>query len=239
MKVVATAGWSLPRLVASSFPGEGTQLARYARVFGGVEINTSAYRDHTPEAYANWARQTPRGFRFAVKLPQEITHDSRLRGTRRPLQRFIASLSGLGSRLGPLVVQLPPSFEYDPRVARGFFALLREMHDGLAGCEPRHPSWFESPAEQLLVKYRIARIAADPAVVAAAAKPGGWPGLVYYRLHGSPRKYWSIYEEARVQQWSQALSALPRRTRAWCVLDNTAGGGAAGNALQMQRELEG
>jgi len=237
MTVVATAGWSVPRLVASSFPGEGTQLARYARIFSGVEINTSAYRDHTPEAYANWAKQTPRGFRFAVKLPQQITHDARLRGTRRALQAFLASLSGLGSRLGPLVVQLPPSLDYDTRVARTFFSLLREAHDGPVGCEPRHPGWFHSAAEQLLVKYRIARIAADPAVVPAAATPGGWPGLVYYRLHGSPRKYWSIYDEARVLEWSQALSALPRRTRAWCVFDNTAGSGAAGNALQMQREL--
>jgi len=235
--IVGTAGWSIPRLVAASFPGDGTQLQRYARVLPGAEINTSAYRDHTAAAYANWARQTPRRFRFAVKLPQQITHETHLRGARRPLEAFLHELSGLGSRLGPLVVQLPPSLAFDARVARRFFTLLRERHQGDVACEPRHPSWFDPVAEAMLVGHRVARIAADPAVVPAAARPGGWAGLVYFRLHGSPRKYWSIYEAERVDEWAKQLDSLPRRTRAWCIFDNTAASGAAGNALQLQAAL--
>ncbi|MET0292471.1 MAG: DUF72 domain-containing protein [Steroidobacteraceae bacterium] len=233
---VGTAGWSLPRLVASSFPGDGSQLARYARVFAGVEINTSAYRDHSADTYAGWARQTPRGFRFAVKLPQRITHENRLRASRKPLESFLTPLAGLGSRLGPLVVQLPPSLPFEKRVARTFFELLRERHAGPVGCEPRHPSWFDETANDLLISYRIARIAADPAVVLAAATPGGWPDLVYYRLHGSPRKYWSVYEDLRVDAWTRELASYSAG-EAWCVFDNTAGGGAAGNALRMNSEL--
>jgi uncharacterized protein YecE (DUF72 family) len=76
-------------------------------------------------------------------------------------------------------------------------------------------------------------------VVPAAAQPGGWPGIVYYRLHGSPRKYWSIYELERVAQWAHTLKAVPRGVLAWCVFDNTAGGGAACNALQMLKMLGG
>lgn len=237
MIVVGTAGWSIPRLVAASFPGEGTQLQRYARLLGGVEINSSAYRAHSAASYAGWARQTPRGFRFAVKLPQSITHDARLRGTRRALDAFLDSLTGLGSRLGPLVVQLPPSSGFEPRVAKAFFSLLRLRHEGDVACEPRHPSWFDDKANALLISYRIARIAADPAVVPEAAIPGGWPGLVYYRLHGSPRKYWSIYEPDRVAEWARELASLPRANRAWCVFDNTAASGAAGNALQLVEAL--
>lgn len=237
MIIVATAGWSIPRLVAGSFAGEGTHLQRYSRVLRGVEIDTSAYRDHAATSYANWARQSPRGFRFAVKLPQAITHEARLRGSRRLLDSFLGAVSGLGARLGPLIVQLPPSLAFEARVARRFFALLRERHAGDVACEPRHASWFEPRADALLVQQRIARIAADPAVVATAARPGGWPGLVYYRLHGSPRKYWSVYEPERVAQWTRELAALPRSTRAWCVFDNTAAGGAAGNALQMLEGL--
>lgn len=233
MIVIGTAGWSIPRACARRFPHAGTHLHRYALVLRGVEINSSFYRHHAIGTYAGWAQQTPRAFSFAVKLPQRITHDERLRAARRPLQDFLASLAGLGRRLGPLLVQLPASLAFDPRVARGFFALLRERHDGPVVCEPRHASWFETDANGLLLRHRIGRVAADPAVVPAAALPGGWPGVVYYRLHGSPRKYWSIYELERVAQWAQALRGLPRGTPAWCVFDNTAGGGAAGNALQM------
>jgi uncharacterized protein YecE (DUF72 family) len=238
MIVVATAGWSIPRTSAAQFAGDGTQLARYARVLRGTEINTSFYRGHAAQTYANWARQTPRGFRFAVKLPQRITHEDRLRRARTALHEFLRGVAGLGSRLGPLVVQLPPSLPYEPRVARSFFALLRSLHDDFVVCEPRHASWFESTADELMMRHRIARIAADPAIVPEAALPGGWPGIAYYRLHGSPRKYWSIYDPARIHHWTDQANALRRAVPGWFVFDNTASGGAAGNALQMQRELK-
>jgi len=235
--VVATAGWSIPRACAAHFRGEGTHLQRYSRVLRGAEIDTSFYRDHANGTYANWARQTPRGFRFAVKLPRQITHEGRLRAPRRLLVEFLARVAGLGRRLGPLVVQLPPSLDFEPRVARTFFTLLRQLHDGPVACEPRHASWFEDRPEALLRQHRIGRIAADPAVVPLAALPGGWPGIVYYRLHGSPRKYWSVYDLQQVNTWADQARSLPRGTLAWFVFDNTAASGAAGNALQMLRQL--
>jgi uncharacterized protein YecE (DUF72 family) len=233
MIVVATAGWSIPRQSGRRFPGDGSHLQRYATAMRGAEINSSFYRTHSRATYAHWASQTPRNFRFAVKLPAQITHDQRLRSARRLLQEFLGNVSGLASRLGPLVVQLPPSLSFELRVARGFFALLRDLHDGQVVCEPRHASWFDGRADAILRSHRIARIAADPAVVPAAGGPGGWDGIVYYRLHGSPRKYWSVYEKARLTQWAKELSSVPRHIPAWCVLDNTAGGGALENALQM------
>jgi uncharacterized protein YecE (DUF72 family) len=238
MIVIATAGWSIPRNCAARFPGEGTHLQRYAAAMPGVEINTSFYRDHGNETYARWAMQTPRTFRFSVKLPRHITHDQRLRNARQPLQEFLGRIRGLGRRLGPLIVQLPPSLSFEPRVARNFFALLKDRHEGVVVCEPRHPTWFGESAEALLRMHGIGRVAADPAVVPAAGRPGGWPGIVYYRLHGSPRKYWSIYQMEQLEQWARELASLPRRVPAWCVLDNTAGGGATGNALQMHAMLQ-
>lgn len=62
---------------------------------------------------------------------------------------------------------------------------------------------------------------------------------MYYRLHGSPRKYWSIYEPERLKRWAEELGALRRGTLVWCVFDNTAAGGAAGNALQLLAMLGG
>jgi uncharacterized protein YecE (DUF72 family) len=237
MIVIATAGWSIPRIVTAQFSGRGTHLQRYARALRGVEINSSFYREHSRETYAHWASLTPRTFKFAVKFPGLITHEHRLRRARRPLQEYLENVAGLGRRLGPLVVQLPPSLDFESRVARTFFGLLRECHDGPVVCEPRHPTWFTGAADELLRNHRIGRVAADPAVVPAAAQPGGWPGIVYRRLHGSPRKYWSIYDAHGLSHWAQELNALPRSTPAWCVFDNTAGAGAAGNALQMRKML--
>lgn len=236
--VVGTAGWSIPRACAGEFPSGETHLYRYARALRGVEINSSFHRSHSPATYARWARQTPRAFKFAVKLPRRITHDERLRAARRPLQEFLAEIGGLGGRLGPLLVQLPPSLNFEPRVARSFFGLLRGLHDGPVVCEPRHASWFEEPAEGLLVRHCVGRVASDPAVVPTAAVPGGWAGSVYYRLHGSPRRYWSTYAPAALGQWARALRVPPRGALVWCMLDNTAAGGAALNALQLRDMLE-
>lgn len=234
MIVVATAAWSIPRACARHFPGDGTHLQRYAKVLRGVEINSSFYREHAFETYQRWAKQTSRQFRFAVKMPRTITHDARLRGTRRELVSFLDGIRGLGSRLGPLLVQLPPSLRFERRVARTFFSLLRRLHKGPIVCEPRHRSWFEPGPEALLHQHRISRVAADPAPVAAAARTGGWPGLAYYRLHGSPRMYWSVYDKPRLTQWARDLAAHPRGTQVWCVFDNTAAGGATANALQLR-----
>ena len=233
MIVVGTAGWSLPRPAQAAFPTGGTHLSRYSRVLRGVEINSSFYRAHSRRTYEKWAAATPANFRFAVKIPKTITHVERLRRARRPLEQFLGEVAGLGGKLGPLLVQLPPSFAFEPRPAHTFLTLLSERHRGPVVWEPRHASWFTDRAEAFLVEHRVARVAADPVVVDVAAHPGGWRGSAYYRLHGSPSKYWSVYPPERVQAWAVELSRLPAGIDTWCVFDNTAGGGAIGNALQL------
>jgi uncharacterized protein YecE (DUF72 family) len=98
--------------------------------------------------------------------------------------------------------------------------------------EPRHPSWFEDDVDAFLAERRIARVAADPAVVPRAAEPGGWPELRYFRLHGSPVTYRSPYPP-------EVLDAVAARLRPgdWCVFDNTASGEALGNALDLLSRL--
>lgn len=231
MIYVGTAGWSLYK-AAEALPGDGTGLERYARVLRAVEINSSFYRSHARHTYARWAAATPRDFRFAVKVPQAITHEARLRRTRRALAIFLEEVRGLGQRLGPLLVQLPPSLPYEARVARSFFGLLRSLYDGAAVCEPRHASWFTARADAVLADHQVGRVAADPVTLPRAAEPGGWPGIVYYRLHGSPRRYWSVYDDAHLHPIADRLQGLARGTAAWCIFDNTAGGGALPNALR-------
>lgn len=228
---IGTAGWSIPRASGHRCEGEGTHLQRYARVFRCAEINSSFHRPHGATTYAKWAAATPADFRFAVKVPKRITHEQRLRRSRAALEQFLDETSGLGSKRGPLLVQLPPSLEFDARVAGRFFALMRSLHAGPIVCEPRHPSWFGS-AEALLVRYQAARVAADPPPAPGANTPGGWRGLTYFRLHGSPRTYWSSYSPAALDDIAQFMRQCSGER--WCVFDNTASGAALENAWQLQ-----
>jgi uncharacterized protein YecE (DUF72 family) len=244
MIAIGTAGWSLPRAAASEFPGEGSHLERYARVLQVTEINSSFHRPHARKVYERWAASTPPPFRFAVKLPRAITHDAKLRRARVLLEEFLEQAGGLGEKLGPLLVQLPPSLEFDARVARSFFDTLRVRHAGAVVCEPRHPTWFEARATDLLVDHRVGRVATDPSPVAEALHPGGWlrgtrrkPAVVYYRLHGSPRKYWSRYPAERLRVWADDLARHAVSADVWCIFDNTASGAAIENALEMSALL--
>jgi uncharacterized protein YecE (DUF72 family) len=174
----------------------------------------------------------PRGFRFAVKVPKVITHERGLTRAREPLGRFLDEIAGLGARLGPLLVQLPPSHAFDARRAGRFFELLRGRHAGAVVCEPRHATWTSRAAEALLVKFRIARVAADPPRAPGLETPGGWTGLTYYRWHGSPRAYFSPYSMEQLRPLAVQLSACAGD--AWCVFDNTGSGSAAGNAVDLR-----
>ena len=235
-----TAGWSLPAAWQPRFPAEGTHLDRYAAVLGAVEINSSFYRPHRERTYAKWAGATPPRFRFSVKVPKAITHTLRLRDADAALDEFLPGPLALGSRLGCLLVQLPPSLALSVSIADAFFAAFRARHDGAVACEPRHASWFGAEGDALLAAHRVARVAADPAKSDGAERPGGWPGLAYYRLHGSPRIYYSDYEPAYLEGIAAALAAhRAAGQEAWCIFDNTALGAATGNALTVATRLGG
>jgi uncharacterized protein YecE (DUF72 family) len=230
---IGCAGWSV---VAAHRPllGAGdSMLARYATRFDCVEINSSFYRSHQRDTYARWAASVPAAFRFTVKLPQAITHELALRRARIPLQRFLEEVAGLRSKLGGLLVQLPPSLPFDPRSANAFFKLLREQFDGPVACEPRHASWFTPARDEFCHRHRIARVAADPPRQPGGDLPAGdasqWR---YWRLHGSPVMYRSRYEDDVLQRLAAATRTAARRH--WIVFDNTASGHAANDAARLQ-----
>jgi uncharacterized protein YecE (DUF72 family) len=239
---VGTAGWSLRREHQHLFESGQTHLAGYATRLSGVEINSSFYRPHRPATYAKWAASMPPGFRFAVKVPRAITHEARLVGVEGLLAKFLSECSALDDKLGPLLIQLPPSLKFDAAIAGDFFTQLRAQTTSAAVIEPRHPGWFTEEAEALFHAFRIARVAVDPAPKNvsrdSASEPGGDRAVVYVRLHGSPRIYYSDYAR-------DALAAVATRLRAeqragsdvWCIFDNTALGHATENALALNALL--
>ncbi|HEV2567222.1 DUF72 domain-containing protein [Sphingomonas sp.] len=227
---IGTAGWAIPRQTAERFPAEGTTLERYAARFGCAEINSTFHRSHRASTFERWAASVPEGFRLSVKVPKTITHQAKLAGCGELVRAFLGEIAPLGDWRGPLLVQLPPSLAFDVEVAATFFAQLPRP----AVCEPRHASWFTEEADALLAGWEIGRAAADPQLHEGAARPGGWPGLAYFRLHGSPRTYWSSYEPDALLLWAERVRlAHANAGETWVIFDNTAGGAAAANALDL------
>ncbi len=234
---VGCAGWSLPRACAGEFPGPGTHLERYGRVLPAVEINTTFYRPHRPRTFERWAACVPVAFRFSLKAPREVTHLRRLQECDETLASFIEASAHLGERRGPVLVQLPPSLRCDEGVARPFFESLRRLHRGPVACEPRHPSWFASAADSMLAELEVARVAADPPRAEVDAEPGGWRALAYFRLHGSPRTYFSAYDDAFLDALAERVRRLSRAGEVWVIFDNTAAGAATANARSLMDRL--
>lgn len=231
---IGTAGWSIPRQIADQFPAEGSALERYASRFRVAEINSSFYRPHRPDTWTRWRDSTPEGFRFSVKLPKVVTHERKLADFEEPLAQFLGQVELLGDKLGVLLVQLPPKLAFDADTAGRFFAALAEASGAMVACEPRHASWFAEDADALLAGHRVARVAADPAICESARVPGGWNGLAYWRLHGSPRMYRSSYDD-RLGDYAAQIRAA--RGEAWCIFDNTASSAAASDALALMEML--
>ncbi|RWB26471.1 MAG: DUF72 domain-containing protein [Mesorhizobium sp.] len=231
---VGTAGWGIPSRYKDLFPRSGAHLERYSGRLAGVEINSSFYKPHRRETYERWTHSVPEDFRFCVKVPRTVTHKHRLADCEDLIEAFLGQAGGLGRKLAVLLVQLPPSLSFEPRVTEEFFGLLRKQTGSKIACEPRHASWFEQDADALLTGFRVARVAADPARVPAAATPSGWPGLVYFRLHGAPRIYYSDYDTDSLIAIRQRLDAASAAgAEAWCIFDNTVKGHALGNALAV------
>ncbi|WP_166211122.1 DUF72 domain-containing protein [Cognatiluteimonas telluris] len=235
---IGCASWSIPSRHRALFGSEGSHLARYATRFNVAEINSSFYRAHAAATYARWAASVPGDFRFSVKLPRAVTHDARLQGVGPLLSRFSDEVDGLQTRLGGVLVQLPPSLAFDARRADTFFAMLRRRFACGLACEPRHASWFEPRVAALWARYQVTRVAADPARLEAATVPAGAGHWRYWRWHGSPRMYYDSYGDARLQALAQGLLADAATGREpWCIFDNTAAGHAMGDAARLQGML--
>ena len=233
MHRTGTAGWSLP--IKPNEPG--SHLYHYSRTLGCVEVNSSFYRPHRASTWARWARETPADFRFSIKAPRTITHEAKLRNPEGLLKAFLEQIEPVQEKAGPILFQLPPSLAFDAGPAAEFLACLRMSYGGDAVLEPRHETWFTADVDDLLRKYNITRVAADPPKGSPrAAEPGGAMHLVYYRLHGSPRTYYSNYEDPFLSRLAAKVETLEN---AWIIFDNTALSHAYENALSFQKLLQG
>lgn len=231
---VGIAGWNNPPEQRIKRQVGQSHLAYYAKHFDCVEINTSFYRPHRNHTYERWRDATPESFRFAVKMPRSITHECALHGARGEIARFFAGIEGLRPKLAVILVQLPPSLQFDARSVRAFFKSVPRLPGTHLVCEPRHISWFSKSADAALRQAMVSRVAVDPARNEGASLPGGDHQLAYFRWHGSPKMYYSSYRADQLRSLAATIDDC-RSPETWCMFDNTARYAAWVNALSIQR----
>ena len=199
--LIGTSGYNYPEWRGSFYPpgfSATKMLPYYAEGFRTVEINYTFYRMPSAKTITGWDRETPAGFRFALKAPKRVTHVARLRNVDEPLRYFLDTARGLGPKLGPILFQLPPNFKKDLDRLGDLLAQLPA--DLRYAFEFRHPSWFADDV--------YARLGAVNAALCIADTGEGSPALVATADFGYLRLRDEGYTAADLEQWRDTVSRL-------------------------------
>ncbi len=152
---VGCSGWSYEDWVGPFYPKQAKPkdfLRLYSTAFDAVEIDSSFYRIPNQFMVSQWKKNTPDNFVFCPKFPKKMTHDFKLENAGSTVNFFYKTLAGLGDKLGPIVIQLPPSFKYEkgfPILEKFISSDLKTAHFRHA-VEFRHKSWFRDDVYNLL-----------------------------------------------------------------------------------------
>ena len=231
---VGTSGWQYAHWRGRFYPpGLATMhwLEHYARMFPTVEVNATFYRLPRRETVERWAVTVPRAFVLTLKASRYLTHIRRLRECREPIERMRSVFAGAGRHLGPVLFQLPPTFEADVGLLRSFLSELPP--DMRAAFEFRHPSWSVGPVTDLLDERRVALVHADrPGTRVEVPAVGGWS---YLRFHqGRPNA--PGYRRSKLADYADALvDVRPREVFAY--FNNDAAGAAPEDARTFMELL--
>jgi uncharacterized protein YecE (DUF72 family) len=237
---IGTSGWSYRHWEGVLYPHElppRQRLEHYLARYHTVELNASYYRWPSDSAFAYWRRRLPSGFVLAVKAPRGLTHQRRLYGPERWIERIRAGLAQLTSIRRILLVQLSPRFEID--LARLQYFLGQLPSDLHVAVEMRHPSWHQESVFRLLERYGAAYCvmsgAGLPCVLRATSR------IVYVRLHGPDRGtlYSGSYSEDDLRWWADRVREWEGQGREVFVYFNNDGGGNAVRNADRIRELLG
>jgi uncharacterized protein YecE (DUF72 family) len=239
---IGTSGWSYQHWSGLFYP-EGVKPAKYLEYyvtrFDCVELNASFYRLPAVKTVEGWARRTRASFRFCAKMNRLITHRKRLVEAAEPLQRFLALFDPLCDRLGPFLIQLPPSLRFDSRVAGAFLQLLashQNTHE--FALEARHESWFTFEALSLLEDHGVAAVIADSGGRFAETEALTSP-IVYLRFHGPSGLYSSPYSTEGLTTYARKITSwLSEGRQVWAFFNNDIDAHAVHNARELQALVE-
>ena len=267
---VGTSGWRYASWRGDFYPKglvQRRELSYLAQEVNTVELNGSFYSLQSPASYRRWHDETPDDFVFGVKGGRYLTHMLRLHDTGQALANFFASgVLVLGDKLGPVLWQLPESLEFDASALESFCsslptsmrqaAALATSHDAkvkhpevppvtherplLHALEPRHPSFQDARAVEILRRHNLALVLADSAErFPVFDEPTA--DFVYARLHGPERLYAGGYDRRALARWAGRIqrqrSAAGATRDAYVYFDNDADGRAPHDAVAMARLL--
>ncbi|REF37948.1 DUF72 domain-containing protein [Thermasporomyces composti] len=233
---VGTCGWNYRHWRGVFYPPEVPQrswLAYYAERFATVELDNSFYRLPAYETFARWRDQVPEDFVVALKASRYLTHIKRLRDPREPVERLVRHARGLGDRLGPILLQLPPTLRADA-------GLLAECLDAFpadvrVSVEPRHPSWWTSQVRRVLEDRQAALAWTDRLgrPLTPLWRTAGWG---YLRCHEGRAVPWPRYGQAALRAWIRRIAeAFEDAAEVFVYFNNDPGGAAVLDAVAFAR----
>lgn len=236
---VGTSGWQYDSwrdvLYPSGVP-KRRWLERYAETFSTVENNAAFYRLPKPETFAAWRERTPAGFVMAVKASRYLTHIRRLQDPAEPVSRFLGAASELGDRLGPVLLQLPPTMRVEP--ARLAECLARFGNKVRVAVEPRHDSWWTEEVRDVLATYGAALCWTD---VLGRPRTRLWrtTGWGYVRFHEGAAQPWPRYGDQALRSWVDRLAGTwDSAAEVFVYFNNDPGGAAVRDALRFAEIAE-
>jgi len=236
---IGTSGWAYKHWRGGVWYPEGLrqkdEFAYHTRQFDTVEINSTFYHLPPEATFAGWAEKSPPGFVFAVKFSRYLTHMKKLADPQEPLQLFLGRAAAMGEKLGPVLLQLPPSLQLDTGRLTALLALL--PGDRRFTFEFRHESWFCEDIYGLLRQHNAALTISDtpryPLVERVTAD------FVYVRLHGHERLYASNYSDEQLREWAgKMMRWMAQKRDVYAYFDNDAHGYAAWNARTLRGMVE-
>ena len=197
--VVGTSGWQYRDWRGLLYPPDLPQrdwLAYYAGQYATVENNSTFYRLPARDTFADWQARIPADFVMTVKASRYLTHVKRLRDPEEPVAKLMAAATGLGGRLGPVLLQLPPNLTADPGRLAACLAAFGPYRGVRLAVEPRHPSWWTGEVRQVLAEHGAALCWADQLgrPVTPLWRTAGWG---YLRFHQGAAQPWPRYGPAR------------------------------------------
>ena len=241
---IGTSGWSYNEWAGVFYPSSSTnKLSFYSKVFETVEVDSSFYGYPSKGIVQGWARYTHENFVFSVKLPQLITHEKKLdldRGVEADLIRFLSLLKPLiaTGKLGPVLVQLPPSFAFQSDFENFSRFLSRIPEDVKFAVEFRHPSWLRDEVWTLLRERNVANTIVDepllpPDTVVTA-------DFAFIRWHGRGNRPWYNYRysDKELEGWVPKVKEVASRVKkTYGYFNNHFRGFAVENSLKMMEML--
>lgn len=242
MHYVGCSGWNYAswrgRFYPRSLPSS-EWLRYYAERFETVEVNNSFYRLPERSTFADWRKQVPASFTFAVKGSRYLTHMKRLNDPDEPIDRLFTRIAGLGRKYGPVLYQLPGTLKRDlPRLDRFLRALPRSRKDRpLHVVEFRDPSWYVRDTFDLLTERHVALCLHDKFGSEVSAPFIG--PFVYVRFHGTSGRYHGSYSRRQLDRWARMLAAQSRdNRRVYAYFNNDPGAVATANATTLRDLLD-